>query len=59
MVLDDEPSTTYEIIGSGEVNEDDGTYPVRLRRLGRITDWWRLLSVIRGGELMRAILRES
>ena len=37
MVLDDE-NPTYEIIGSGEVNEDDGTYPVRLRRLGRISD---------------------
>ena len=36
MVLDDE-NPTYEIIGSGEVNEDDGTYPVRLRRLGRLT----------------------
>ena len=35
MVLDDE-NPTYEILGSGEVNEDDGTYPVRLRRLGRI-----------------------
>ena len=36
-VLDNEPST-YEIIGDGEVNEDDGTYPVRLRRLGKISD---------------------
>ena len=36
MVLDDE-NPTYEIIGSGEVDEDDGTYPVRLRRLGRLT----------------------
>ena len=36
MVLDDE-NPTYEIMGDGEVNEDDGTYPVRLRRLGRLT----------------------
>ena len=35
-VLDDEPST-YEIIGSGEINEEDGTYTVCLRRLGRVT----------------------
>ena len=47
MVLDDEPST-YEIIGSGEVNEDDGTYPVRLRRLGRINT---------GGEMVPYVIR--
>ena len=35
-ILDNE-NPTYEIIGSGEVDEDDGTYPVRLRRLGRLT----------------------
>ena len=35
-ILDnDEPD--FEIIGSGEVDEDDGTYPVQLRRLGRLT----------------------
>ena len=32
---DDEPA--FEIIGDGEIDEDDGTYPVRLRRLGRLT----------------------
>ena len=48
MVLDDEPST-YEIMGDGEVNEDDGTYPVRLRRLGRInTGGEKVPFVIRG-----------
>ena len=36
-VLDNE-APAFEIIGDGEVNEDDGTYPVRLRRLGRISD---------------------
>ena len=36
-VLDNE-DPDFEIIGDGEVNEDDGTYPVRLRRLGRISD---------------------
>ena len=35
-ILDNE-NPTYEIIGSGEVDEDDGTYPVTLRRLGRLT----------------------
>ena len=35
-VLDNEP-IEFEIIGNGEVDEDDGTYPVRLRRLGRLT----------------------
>ena len=47
MVLDDE-NPTYEIIGSGEVNEDDGTYPVRLRRLGRINT---------GGEMVPYVIR--
>ena len=36
-VLDDE-DPVFEIIGNGEVDEDDGTYPVRLRRLGRLSD---------------------
>ena len=36
-ILDNE-DPLFEIIGDGEVNEDDGTYPVRLRRLGRISD---------------------
>ena len=36
-VLDNE-DPVFEIIGSGEVDEDDGTYPVRLRRLGRLSD---------------------
>ena len=36
-VLDNE-APAFEIIGDGEVNEDDGTYPVRLRRLGKISD---------------------
>ena len=35
-VLDNEP-IEFEIIGNGEVDEDDGTYPVTLRRLGRLT----------------------
>ena len=35
-VLDNEP-IEFEIIGNGEVNEDDGTYPVQLRRRGRLT----------------------
>ena len=35
-VLDDE-DPVFEIIGNGEVNEDDGTYPVQLRRRGRLT----------------------
>ena len=34
-VLDNEP-IEFEIIGNGEVNEDDGTYQVQLRRRGRI-----------------------
>ena len=37
-VLDNEDPSEFEIIGDGEVNEDDGTYPVRLRRLGRLSD---------------------
>ena len=36
-VLDNEP-IEFEIIGNGEVNEDDGTYQVQLRRLGKISD---------------------
>ena len=36
-VLDDE-DPVFEIIGNGEVDEDDGTYQVRLRRLGRLSD---------------------
>ena len=36
-VLDNEP-VEFEIIGNGEVNEDDGTYQVQLRRLGKISD---------------------
>ena len=36
-ILDNE-DPVFEIIGDGEVDEDDGTYPVRLRRLGRISD---------------------
>ena len=35
-ILDNE-DPVFEIIGSGSVNEDDGTYPVTLRRLGRLT----------------------
>ena len=35
-ILDNE-DPVFEIIGNGEVDEDDGTYPVRLRRLGRLT----------------------
>ena len=35
-VLDNEP-IEFEIIGNGEVDEDDGTYPVQLRRRGRLT----------------------
>ena len=34
-ILDDE-DPVLEIIGSGEIDEDDGGYTVRLRRLGRI-----------------------
>ena len=36
-ILDNE-DPVFEIIGNGEVDENDGTYPVRLRRLGRISD---------------------
>ena len=36
-ILDNE-DPVFEIIGDGEVDEDDGTYPVRLRRLGRLSD---------------------
>ena len=35
-ILDNE-APVFEIIGSGSVNEDDGRYPVTLRRLGRLT----------------------
>ena len=34
-ILDDE-DPVLQIIGSGEINEDDGSYMVQLRRLGRI-----------------------
>ena len=36
-ILDNE-DPVFEIIGNGEVDENDGTYPVRLRRLGRLSD---------------------
>ena len=36
-ILDNE-DPVFEIIGDGEVDENDGTYPVRLRRLGRLSD---------------------
>ena len=35
-ILDNE-EPVFEIIGSSSVNEDDGRYPVTLRRLGRLT----------------------
>ena len=35
-ILDNE-APVFEIIGSSSVNEDDGRYPVTLRRLGRLT----------------------